>query len=711
MTDDTHTPTVAERLHDVQVGLRPELEFTRHIFRGEVSYIVRDPITFQSHRLELADYRIVVELRSDRILGDVFDTLVRSGQISQDDEDRFYEFIVSLHQLGFLNLPFAEGDRLYRRFLAKRAAARRRRLSSMFFFRVPLVNPDAFVTRTMSWVRFVFTKPFLISWISLQCVALFLLVSHWQRFLKQFDGFLQLQNLAVLWGTMVGLKVIHELGHAYACKRYGGHVPEMGAFFILFTPCAYVDATSAWSFTRKWHRLVVNFGGMYFELTVAALAMIAWCILPTGVLGAFFHNIVFLASILTIGFNVNPLMRFDGYYALSDGLEVPNLRQRSTEAIQSVTKRWWLGVDDGNLSQTNRLRLFLCSFGIACALYRVTVVLSIATVIATKFFIVGVSLGAVYCGTEVTKAISGLFGYLWFSKETLPVRRRAIAISGLLVGGAILLVGVARFPTHVYATGVVRSEKEQVVRAKSPGTVREVRVEEGQWVRAQDLVALLDDPLLSAYIDEAAARVRQSEVLIRAYDRVDRVRADQERESLAENRARLNANLRTRDRLAVTAIGDGRVVRTIGSDSVGRYLAAGDWIATIGEGRWLVEVLLDEDQISMVKPKRGDEVAFRAASIAGRRVLGVVLAVEPVGSARIEDVQLTQHAGGDIQVNPYTSEAARTFFRVQVAVSPTSVDHIRHGMTGRVQLKGEPMPLGRSVFRRLLIFLERLKAQ
>ncbi|MCA8961443.1 MAG: site-2 protease family protein, partial [Planctomycetes bacterium] len=289
------TPSYADRLGDVQVGLRPELDFSRHLFRGEVSYIVRDPITFQSHRLDVDDYVVLTELHEDTKLGTAFRTLVEKGELEESDEDRFYEFILSLHQLGFLNLPISDGDRLYRRFAAKRAARRKQRWMSIFFFPAPLWNPDAFLERTIPVARALYSRTALVLWSLLQVLALVAVTANWHRFKAQFGGFFQVENLAVLWGTMIALKVVHEFGHAYACKRFGGHVPEMGVYFILLTPCAYVDATSAWSLTRRWQRLVVNFGGMYFELTIAAIAAVFWCMTPPRLASSVLHNIVLLA--------------------------------------------------------------------------------------------------------------------------------------------------------------------------------------------------------------------------------------------------------------------------------------------------------------------------------------------------------------------------------------------------------------------------------
>ncbi|MEM7260476.1 MAG: HlyD family efflux transporter periplasmic adaptor subunit [Planctomycetota bacterium] len=708
---DGAPPTLADRLRDVRVGLRPELEFSRHVFRGEVNYVARDPITFQSHRMDQDEYDVLIEIDENATLDENFDLMVERGKLDADDSEHYYEFVVSLHQLGFLNLPVGDGDRLYRRFLAKRAAAKKQRWMSVFFLRLPLCNPDSFLSKTMRFFDFTFTKPFLVFWILLQVVALGLIALHWNRFAEQFDGFFQMKNLVLLWGTMIGLKVFHELGHAYACKRFGGHVPEMGVFMIAFTPCAYVDATSAWAFTRRYQRLIVNFGGMYFELTLAAIAAIGFCASPPGAWSAFFHNIVFLASVLTVGFNVNPLMRFDGYYALSDSLEIPNLRSRSAQSIQNLMKRVFLGVGQKpDPSEPLRLRFILCAYGIGSALYRITVVLSIAMVIATKFFLVGIALGAVYIGMELVRTTVRLFAYLWFADETAAVRWRAVIASVVIIGTIVWGGGLTRWPNRVYAKGVVRAEEEASVRAAAAGFVEAVAVDEGQRILAGDVVVRLSDPLIDARIAEAQARVDQSRWLIRAYERSDRVKAAQERTALAQNQAQLQAILDDRDRLVVTSPQRGRVFDYVGTESIGRYVTRGEWIATVGDGHWTIEVLVDEDQLAVISPEVGDEIVFRASGASDNDVRGTVRAVEPVGVDKIDAVQLTQEAGGEIQVNPYTSETAQAFFRLKVEVSRHTAFSVRHGMTGTVQLHGEPAPLSTLVVRRVRMFLERLRS-
>ena len=327
---------IAQRLGRSQVGLRPELEVSRHVFRGRVSYVVRDPITFESHRFSQHDYEIVTALHAEHPLAEVFARLVDEEKLEANEEDAFYRFVISLHRLGFLNLPIPDGKRLYERYLANEQQRRMKRWMAMFFYQLPLVNPDHFLDRTVRWVRPLFSPMALFLWCGLIASAIFVAVRRFDEISASVGDTFAAQNLPALWLTIIVLKFFHEFGHAYATKAFGGHVPEMGAYLIVFTPCAYVDASAAWGFSKKWHRMFVGLAGMYFELAIAAVALLAWAATGPGMMQALLFNVVMLASVVTVGFNINPLMRFDGYYVLSDYLEFPNLRQRAPDAGQPL---------------------------------------------------------------------------------------------------------------------------------------------------------------------------------------------------------------------------------------------------------------------------------------------------------------------------------------------------------------------------------------
>src|SRR5258706_426570 len=163
---------------------------------------------------------------------------------------------------------------------------------------------------------------------------------EWNRLKTAGQNAIEPGNWPLLWATFVLIKLIHELGHAFSCRRFGGEVHELGIMFLVFVPAPYVDASSAWSLPSKWQRVFVGAGGMIFELFVAAICAFIWKYTdPTTLVSKLAYNAMFIATVTTILFNANPLLRYDGYYILSDLLEIPNLRQQSMENSMSLIKR------------------------------------------------------------------------------------------------------------------------------------------------------------------------------------------------------------------------------------------------------------------------------------------------------------------------------------------------------------------------------------
>ena len=420
-------PDLSARLGEVHVGLRPDLVTSRHRFHGESHYIVRDPITFQSHSFTVEDYQVVVALNPDQTLAETFALLCDSNVLEPGDSQGFYAFIMSLHNMGFLNLPISDDKGLYKRRLQKQKGRLMQLAMTPLFSKLPGVNLDLYLEKTLHRVRFVFTRWFFTCWLALMLFCVYLAMRNWHELVQPFNNVFSAGNLFALWATLIGLKVFHEFGHAYACKHFGGHVPEMGIFIIAATPCAYVDATDSWNFSRKWERLVVCFAGMYFELTVAAIALIVWCVTRPSMLHSVAYDIVLLASVTTVLFNINPLMKFDGYYAFCDIVEVPNLRPKSARCVAAVMKRLTLGLNNDALPENRGMTAFLFGFGVCQGLYKISIVLGIATMIASKLFLVGLGLAALYAGMEVIRFVRKVAGFLLFSDDVKPVRRRALA--------------------------------------------------------------------------------------------------------------------------------------------------------------------------------------------------------------------------------------------------------------------------------------------
>ena len=211
---------------------------------------------------------------------------------------------------------------------------------------------------------------------------------------KRPSGMLAPSNLPILWCVFIALKVWHELGHGYACKRFGGTVPEMGTILIVGNPLAYVDATAAWSFPERWKRLVVMCGGMFFESLVFIPCVFLWAFSSSPMLASCAYQLFVMASLVTILFNANPLMKFDGYFIASELLGIQNLRPKADAQIKRILSSTLVGVKVPPSPDSTTTKAMLVTYGVSAVIYKFFLVISIAVLVATKFPLVGLALAA-----------------------------------------------------------------------------------------------------------------------------------------------------------------------------------------------------------------------------------------------------------------------------------------------------------------------------
>lgn len=702
-------PTLASRLGDVHVDLRSDLEVSRHVFRQAPTYILRDPMTFQSHRMDVREYGITAVLSASRSLKETFAALTEQGVLKPVDEESFYQFVISLHKLNFLHLPISDDAALYQRAVQKQQAKRKQMLMALFFFQIPLCNPDAFLERTIRHVRFLFTRGFFIAWLLLVGLAGHLVAHNFADFTAPLADAFSMGNLPLMWATLLILKLAHELGHAYACKHFGGTVPEGGVYVIVGAPCAYVDASACWGFPRKLHRLIVCMAGMYVEVSIGAVAVIVWSVTDPGLLNSAMHNVVLLSTVVTVAFNVNPLMRFDGYYAFSDLIEVPNLRARATAFASQFVARRFVGGKPGAAPGSRRMQAFLLSFGAASAVYKITVVMGISTVIAMKYAFAGVFLGTAYISMELYRVLGRSIRFLWQARGSLRWRVRfALAAAVVLLPMALFLVPI---PDRITVPATLTTEGERVLRASASGFLREVLVRAGDPVAEDASLVELVDPEVErrllradAQLEEAALRLRgarqaAASVVLEQQARFDASRKFQQ---LAED---------DRRSLSVRSPAAGRVVQALGRRDLGRFVREGEAVATVATGRLEVRAYFTSTQLAASRPRVGQEVAFRSMADADRTFRGVIDRITPVASRRLEPRSLSQLGSGDIPVHPATGETDQPYVEVSIHLESLGGGAACTGMTGRVLLDAGRETLARTMHRKALVFWNRLRGK
>jgi putative peptide zinc metalloprotease protein len=676
--------SLASRLADVMVSVRADLTYTRQVNRDGISYIVHHPVTFQNHRLSAEDYLIVSHLRDSRTLSETLDRLVQRGLLEQDQEEDFYRFVVHLNQLHLLRLPVSDANQLHDRFVEKAKKQRVQTAKSFLFFRIPLFEPMPFLDRTLSFVRPLFSRGAAIVWCCALLFCIGLIVRRWDEFGDPLGSVLATSNLAILWLLLLGLKVVHEFGHAYACRNFGAKVPEMGAFFLMGSPCAYMDASDSWNLTKRRQRLIVAMGGIYFESWCAMLAVLVWTMTEPSLVNSIAQYVVVLSTVITIGFNINPLMKYDGYYALTDLLGRPLLREDAAFEFTRLVKRVLFGLRIESRTSNTAERVWLVVFGIACSIYRLAIAISIATVLGMFVPLLGSVVLIAYVGSTVVKLAKAGVVYLRTSEEIQDRRRRAYAASSFAFAGCIVAMMLIPVPGGMRISGVVIPQKQLVAYATVPGFLREANVENGAAVANGAVLCVLENTDLDRQVSATRTAVRDLEIQLASQLRTD-VRAmattqqqlRQMRESLAE------AELQ-RDRLVIVAPDSGVISKAEAIQKQGRYVRAGEPLASIGVGQSCVVALLDEEMFSDAMPKTGDMVQLRIPG-ANSVLTGRISHLRRTASDQISVPQLTQSGGGDIPVAMEDQRAQRPYVQVRIDLDVPN-DELLHGQRAVVRL-------------------------
>ncbi|MCA9263995.1 MAG: hypothetical protein KDA60_09120, partial [Planctomycetales bacterium] len=390
---------------------------------------------------------------------------------------------------------------------SSRSPAWWRRLNP-FWLKVPLGNPDALLGTMVGGLGWLFSVPAILATVIAVIVALLSLAEQWDRFSATAQIVFAPMNwlwMAVAWAL---LKIVHELGHGIACKRLGGEVREAGVVFILLAPLTYVDVTSSWRCASKWQRIGVAAAGMYVELIVALCAYFAWQHTDSELAGHLLYNVVLMASVMTLVFNVNPLMRFDGYYILADWLEIPNLYSEASLVVREhLTRLFWGRVPIAR-RRAGMTRSVLAVYGWSAVVWRIVVCASLSIVA-----------GALWAGAGIVLVGGALVGWLgmpaYLVMREVWRRWQEDRVSLVRAGGVLVLVGSTGWamllwtpnPLAITAPGVVEFEELKIVRSATPGFVDTIHVEDGEWVAA-------GTPLITLRNDEVTNRRRDLELEI-----------------------------------------------------------------------------------------------------------------------------------------------------------------------------------------------------
>lgn len=586
MSDRASFSPFWHRVRLTRPRLRPHVQITRQHYRGKRWHVVHDPSSNQFYRLSVVGHEFVGLLDGRRTVEDVWRLgLTRHG----DDALTQNEVINLLSQLFGSNLlsvdAAPETEQLLRRGRERLGQRMQQQAIGLMYFRIRLINPD----RVLAWLepilRPLISRPGFVLWLLWVGAGLFAILPHWRELVAGVDSVVSPSNWGWVLAVFVFLKLFHETGHGIVCKRFGGQVPEFGVMMLVLIPAPYVDASSAWTFENKWKRIAVGAGGMLFELTLASLAAFLWLATRDNA-GSLLHqvayNAMFTASVSTVLFNANPLMKFDGYYILSDLLEVPNLMQRSTQMLQFLFQKHVYRVRQATPPTSSLSEaMVLLVYGLLALAYRLFLFFSITLVVMSKLFFIGLFLAIWTASMWFILPVGKFVHWLATSPHLAEFRPRAIVTSLLMIAAGLFIVGAVPMPDHRRAMGVVESVSQTGVYFGAEGFVDKVHVRPGQRVEAGEPIVTCRSERLEAelayaraMLGEATSREAKATVENPAAAQIARDYIDALRERIGS----LNDKI---DKLTVRAPFAGRIVGGNPDQLIGSYVREGDPVCAL----------------------------------------------------------------------------------------------------------------------------------
>ncbi len=694
----------ALKIPDLRQELR--IEPGAPLVNGAPSWTLFDPVRHAFFQLGRIEFKIFSSWANGNFDG-LADALKSDG-IAEDEVDATVAGLVEFSLANQLTItPMGDSVAHFTQIRDRQKKAWWKwMVDNYLFFRVPLIRPAAFLERTLHRVEPLFSINALWFFAGLALFGLYLVSRQWDAFMASFLYFFSWQGLVAYGFGLMAVKIAHELGHAYTATRYGCRVPSMGVSFLVMFPVLYTDTTAAWRLRSRKQRLAIDCAGVTAELMVASLSTLIWVILPEGTLRSVFFVLATSSWIMSLAINLNPFMRFDGYYVLSDMLDVPNLQPRAFALGRWRLRELLFNLGDAPPEEIpTQLRRGLIVYAWFTWAYRLVLFIGIALLVYHMFFkALGIILFVVEMGVFVLRpVVHEMAAWKDRRSDILATRRGKIwpfVVLGLLV---LFILPVDR---KVSAPAVLAPIEAAPVVAGEAARIDTIRVKPGQMVKAGDILFELSAPELAAGQTGRQARIAQIEgQLARATsDEKDRANLGILERELASERAAAQGLSQRQNRLILRAPADGVVTDLTTDIHPGRWVNGSEALARIvTPGRYDLQAYVDEADMVRISP--GAEASFFPDDLA--QSPRQAKTVERSGAAVqfLDQPMLASVHGGPLAVNEDSQKKLKpreALYRVRLLVALEQGGNARliQPQIGVVQIDAPGISLAQRVFAR-----------
>ena len=732
---------IASTARKLPVKCRADLTIERQHYLGQTYWILKDPVGFRYFRLQEEEYALLKLFDGNHSLDEIKTTFEKQYSPQKISLDELQHLLGQFYQNGLIVASAPnQGEELLKRGKKRKRKEWTQKLTNILAIKFKGIDPDPILTFLYPLVRWCFHPLSLLFGLALCLSAVTLILVQFETFqakLPEFYTFFSPVNIVCLSLTLVFTKLFHELGHGLTAKHFGGECHELGIMILVLTPCPYVNVSDSWLLPNKWHRIAIAAAGIWVEFVLAAFFTFIWWFSVPGLLHFLALNIMFVASVGTFLFNINPLLRFDGYYVLSDYLEIPNLRQKASKIMTQKCSQWFLGMeppDDPFLPKKNHG--WFAFYSVAAVCYRWVIMASILFFLYTLFksydlIIVGKALAAMSLFSLVVMPIYKVIKFFWIPGRIYKVKAIRFYTSLGLFFALLTFLLLYPLPYTVIAPAIVElrtSTAQQVFvpEMKGGSQLHEIHVVPGQSVQAGDVLAVLENPALRMELVEAEGKYQELEQELKTLETMALYRSEtalqveSQKQWLAAALELLQSKRRDVESLVVRAPIDGVVIpptwrpyRPLPDYQLPQWwgtplerinlhatLESGTILCSVGDPNLLEAVLVvDQSKTPFLKPNQRVELMLH--EFPGRALTGQIAEVErkPISALAI---QLSTRAGGEVPTVTNaegTEEPTRASYQVRMLLESTPDLSIRIGMTGIGKIHVERQTLGYRLWR------------
>ena len=655
------------RVAELIPGMKAHGQIHKHNYRGQIWYVLQDHASNKFHRFTTETYQLIKLMNSERTIQEIFDIATEKLGDDAPTQTETIQLLGQLHAADMLQCDISpDTAELFRRHSKEKKQKLKQTLRSPLSIRLPLIDPDHFLEKYANHFRHIFSKAGFLIWLLTIVSALVLAGVHWVELTENVsDRVLAPQNLLLIWLIFPLIKALHELGHGFVTKYWGGEVHEMGIMLLVFMPVPYVDASSASSFREQHKRVIVGAAGMLVEIFIAALAMFVWLGVEEGMLRSIAFNIMLIAGISTLLFNANPLLRFDGYYILADTLEIPNLASRANKYFFFLLQKYLYGVKDITTPAfSDGERRWFLLFSIASFLYRMFIYFTIVIFVAGQFFFIGILLALWAIASMFVVPIFKGLNYLFRSSQLNHRRSRALAYTSSILSVVFVFLFVVPMPWHTVTEGVLWPPEKTMLRMGTSAFIEKVLVQHGDRVTKGQALIVCVDPLLSTEIKKKKYELSELKAQQRAFRQSDLVQADIVDKDIKRISSELNRAREKAAELIVHSPVDGVFYVDRITDLPGKYLAQGEQLAyVLYEEIDTIRVVVPQDTADLVR-NATREVEVRMATDLNNTIPATLQREVPAGSKELPSATFADIGGGEIMVDPREKDKLQTFKHV-----------------------------------------------